>query len=174
MKKSKIFEIIAVNFTVVFLIGCGAAGLMPSSIYIGSDVEDLNPFDFGDEFTQVEQKKSSTQSQQNNENVNKDHFRSIPDNVNNKTNVNHDVASSSDVVEYRIQIDFFDNKDSANRMANRARSRIDLAVDVVYEPPFYRIRAGNFKDRKEAEQYVNILKDKGFKDSRIIRNITTY
>jgi len=38
-------------------------------------------------------------------------------------------------------------------------------VYVEFEPPFYRVRVGDFQTRKEAESFVKVLQDLGFRGS---------
>jgi cell division septation protein DedD len=75
---------------------------------------------------------------------------------------------------YRVQIGIFEERQSAERRAEEARLKVDQKVYVEFEPPFYRVRVGDFITRKEAEEYVRILQDYGFRGSFwVMKNINT-
>jgi cell division protein FtsN len=57
----------------------------------------------------------------------------------------------------------FEEQKSAETRAEEARVKVGMNVYVEFEPPFYRVRVGDFKTRKEAEQYVKILQNYGFR-----------
>lgn len=67
---------------------------------------------------------------------------------------------------YRVQIDFTRNVNTADSLKNTFNYRIrQLAAItykaeayVIYRPPYYRIRVGDFKDRSVALEYTKLLK----------------
>ena len=75
---------------------------------------------------------------------------------------------NNSVATYRVQIGIFDIRVDAYKLAESARSKIDYPVYVVYIPPFYRVRVGDFVRKSDAEECVVFLKQKGFSDSRYV------
>ncbi len=67
---------------------------------------------------------------------------------------------------YQIQVGVYENRDNADAMVRRIKSQFDLPVDIIYNPPFYRVRVGHFTDKSEAEKYVHLIRNKGFTDAR--------
>jgi hypothetical protein len=63
---------------------------------------------------------------------------------------------------------FFDSKAEADNLAKLARSKTDYSVYVEYIVPFYRVRVGDFKRKSDVEKCVELLKKKGFSDSRYV------
>ena len=161
--------LVLVALAVAVLSGCGIGG-KTGMISAGGAGEDFDPFQYGDEFVDLKQAVPDT--------------RPSPETI--LPADRPDAAAEMDVSEteggtaetpstvsetpahvygYRIQIGIDQNKERMEALMQRARSRIDLDVYLEFEAPFYRVRIGNFKTRKEAEQYVKELKDKGFRDS---------
>jgi cell division septation protein DedD len=66
---------------------------------------------------------------------------------------------------YRVQIGIDDNKERMENLVQYARSRVDYPVYLEFEPPFYRVRVGDFRTREEAEQCVRRLKSDGFENA---------
>ena len=83
----------------------------------------------------------------------------------------YESGSTSNIYGYRIQIGLFEdiNKSDADRMADYARSRVDVNVYIEFEAPFYRVQIGDFTKKNDAEYYLKILKRNNFKDVLLIR-----
>ena len=75
------------------------------------------------------------------------------------------VGGNEPVYGYRVQIGIDKDKARMEQLAERAEKKVDHAVYLEFEAPFYRVRVGDFRLRSEAEHCVKILKDSGFKDS---------
>jgi len=63
---------------------------------------------------------------------------------------------------YRVMV-FFDSgnnsKDSANRVIERFHEEYPaIPAYLSFNSPYYRVRVGNFRDRMEAERFVNEIK----------------
>lgn len=68
------------------------------------------------------------------------------------------INSSND--NYRIQIFYGDNKGSKDALSDFRNKFPTLEANVVYSNPSYKVMAGNFKTRLEAERNLQlILKD---------------
>ena len=76
-------------------------------------------------------------------------------------------AAVPDGVVYRIQLGgVFEDREEADAYARRARNRLDGAVSVEYRAPFYRVYAGDFATQRDAEAYIQVLRQQGFNESR--------
>ncbi len=173
---NKFIIITVFNFCIFALIfyGCGSA--VKSRDYGSkSSVENIDPFDFGDEFSQITVKIKDTVTADKEsgkiETGDTDKTPSIsPDYTNNRRKSNGtkipDTDSNVNILGYRVQIGAFENRENAERTAKSARGRFELPVYVTYQAPFFRVRAGDFKEKSDAENYVKIIKGKGFRDAR--------
>jgi len=170
--KVDVISRLLVSVFVVFLLDCGIAGKGPSGKRPGLEGEDLDPFDYSDEFGRVARSVRDLDVTSEG--------GTVPEDVSGGTGDRSgggeggeavpgtgrpDGGVEAKVYGYRIQIGIDEDKDRMERLAERARTETDLRVYLEYEAPFYRVRVGNFRTRHEAEQYIRILKAKGFKDS---------
>jgi len=172
MKRPQAICAAILSISLVMSVGCGFVGKNTSQQIQVSPGEDIDPFDYGDEFTGY-RSAGSTTSQSLRAGVIQDNQKpaSVPDTG---TSVTSDGRAepdaqveslASEVYGYRIQIGIDESKDAMEELAEYARSRIDQGVYLEFEAPFYRVRVGDFKTRAEAEKYVKILNNKGFNDS---------
>ncbi len=176
MKKMFHFLPIVVFLLMIGGLGCGA-GLSKST---GRGmIETVDPFQYGDEFDFV----ATGRGVQNQSSPVSATVPSSPDGVKPKivkTPVSTSVRSTADtsfaqqpavrdqIVEgtvFRAQIGVFEDQRSAEKLAQDARGKVDEKVYVEFEPPFYRVRVGDFKTRKEAEIFVKTLQELGFRGS---------
>jgi len=73
---------------------------------------------------------------------------------------------------YRVQIGSFTNIDDANEIKREAMlSFEDVNVYSIFDPPYYKIRVGDFEDRREAESLQEKAVSRGFKDAWIVRTL---
>ncbi|MBT4484438.1 MAG: SPOR domain-containing protein [Candidatus Latescibacteria bacterium] len=174
MKRINIFCLIIISFPFFSFTGCSSGRHAVDRTEM--EVSDfIDPFKYGDEFTPQKNSRNKASEIQSNERVETDN---ITDNLqNNGMNNNstrrsapgtRDEEISSSIYRYRVQLGIFENQASAEKLARSARSKVDLKVGIDYDTPFYRVRVGDFTTKAEAEIYVKILKDKGFKESRWI------
>lgn len=63
---------------------------------------------------------------------------------------------------YVVQIDVYDTQAAEEADAERLRELSDVPVSIVYLAPFYRLRAGSFTDREDAEKAVRRFRKMGF------------
>jgi len=139
-------------------------------------IEDIDPFALGDEFNITEQppRRSSTYKRSDFQNISGQSAHEKAGSSDPGIS-RHQQASSSEsnttTSGYRIQIDLFSDESDAHKHADRVRSKTDLNVYVLYEAPFFRVRVGDFSTKSEAERYVKILKDKGFRKSMWIKTV---
>jgi hypothetical protein len=70
---------------------------------------------------------------------------------------------------YRVLVLSTDNIDEANSMRSDIYFKTDhSAVYVIFDPPFYKVEAGDFTNRNDAQTLNFKLKQMGFKDVRVI------
>lgn len=75
---------------------------------------------------------------------------------------------------YRVQIFSTSNIDEANAM--RASVQQMLASDtvyVVYDPPVYKVRVGDYVSRLEANRMLTFMLDRGFRDAWVVADRIT-
>ncbi|MBI5471179.1 MAG: SPOR domain-containing protein [Ignavibacteriae bacterium] len=78
---------------------------------------------------------------------------------------------------FRVQLISTTNIDEAN--AKKAEAEAAFPTEwfyIAYDPPSYKLRAGNFQNRADAESYAAVLSSNGFPDAwivpeKIIKNI---
>ncbi len=71
---------------------------------------------------------------------------------------------------FRVQIYSASNQQSAEQEQEHARGvlgRDDVYVD--FEPPFFKVRVGDFSDRKEAESLLEQVKEQGYETPFLVR-----
>jgi hypothetical protein len=79
------------------------------------------------------------------------------------------VVESEIAQGFRIQIFATPNIDEANAMKMAAaQSVIEDSIYVVFDPPLYKVRLGDFQTRVEANQKLATLVDKGFPDAWVV------
>lgn len=70
---------------------------------------------------------------------------------------------------YRIQIFATGNIDEANAMRLTTVQRVtEDSVYIVYDPPVYKVRLGDFRTRAEASQKLGALSGIGFSDAWVV------
>lgn len=70
--------------------------------------------------------------------------------------------------KYNIQVFYGKNNEAKAALARVKRLYPDLEATLVYSNPSYKVLAGNFKTRLEAERYLQTLK-KDFDNSLLLR-----
>ena len=71
---------------------------------------------------------------------------------------------------YRVQI-FATNLDDQARDAERKASlQFPEGVYLIYDPPMYKIRVGNFVSKEEAERMRKLAKSLGYRDAWVVRD----
>ena len=72
---------------------------------------------------------------------------------------------------YRVQVLVTDDLDEANRL--KSDVYFTKSVDEVYvdfEPPFYKVKVGDFSVQKSAEDLRFKLNQLGYKDAKVIKD----
>lgn len=174
MTRIMLLYICLMCLAVSVIMGCGA-GL--------SNVEEtkpelhttIDPFDFSDEFVAVQSDKGPARIPVSRV-AEPDTARVVQEAVKNPIEET-DFSEQNETGEvqpvttetargYRIQVGAYEDKENAERMRDYVEIKLNLPVYLEYQPPFYRVRVGDFQDIREAEQYVEIIRNNGFKDAR--------
>lgn len=71
---------------------------------------------------------------------------------------------------YRVQVATTDNLDEANSTRSEVYFKIKQPVYVIYDSPFYKVRAGDFLDNTRAKDLNFKLNQLGYKDSRVVQD----
>ena len=70
---------------------------------------------------------------------------------------------------YRVQVLITDNLDEANNMRSDIYFKTNQkAVYIVFDPPFYKVEVGDFKNMADAKSLSFQLKQLGYSDARVI------
>ncbi len=160
MKSSSLFTIFPV--IALLLSGCGSSGSLqkdsPSPaeekeqrVLLSRYERSFNPSDFDDEIAEV-QKQHALEEERAAE-----HQR---DSI---------VVESEFSQGYRIQIFASGSIDEANAMRMTAAQHItDDSLYVVFDPPVYKVRVGDFHTRAEANQRLGVVVGEGFTDAWVV------
>jgi cell division septation protein DedD len=79
------------------------------------------------------------------------------------------VTEPKKVTGYRVQLGAFIDQKLAASLAERAKTDLGSPTYVVFDRPFYRVRAGDFRDLSDAEALKSVAIGKGYQDARIAR-----
>jgi len=118
-----------------------------------SEVErQFNPSDYDDELAAVVQQHAEEQQRTASE-ASKDSL----------------IVESEPSQGYRVQIFATSNIDEANAMRLTTVQRVtEDSVYIVYDPPVYKVRVGDFRTRAEASQKLGALSSIGFADAWVV------
>lgn len=86
-----------------------------------------------------------------------------------RTESKSEMASSAKIIPgYRVQVSSTDNLDEANSLKSEVYFKIKLPVYVIFDSPFYKVRAGDFIDMKAARDLNFKLNQLGYKETRVV------
>lgn len=154
-KSGRHAEFLAVFIVVTVLSGCSTMRKTPESAR-NEGITYIDPFSFGDEFSTdagrvpdipVSPDRTATPEASDSgamQEANSQQYLTQP---------------SADVYGYRIHLGVFNSREEADQMAVYAQSKLDVPVYMIYEPPFYRVRVGDFSTLKDATDYTNYMKN---------------
>ena len=112
----------------------------------------LNPSDFDEDVKPMDQKQ-------------------VEEGLREELNIPKDsVAVEEEILQgFRIQIFASASIDESNSTRTMALGRlVSDSVYVVYDPPVYKVRVGDFPTRLEANQRLSTLIEKGFPDAWVV------
>ena len=159
------------------LAGCGSGMIETGGAVSGRNGmnEEIDPFDLGDEFAIAQQAQASGETSTSG---------TVPDGNSPASSAIPPATGRTggdtvqtlrlpvpddDIMGFRVQIDMFSSESEAQQCARKAELKFAERVYIVYQPPFFRVRIGDFETKEEADNYVKKLKNAGYKKSRWIR-----
>lgn len=78
-------------------------------------------------------------------------------------------VSEGDMQEhYRVQVFASNSIDAVRDIKKELETRTKAAVDIGYDAPYYKVFAGDFPNRTDAEQLLKILKKRGYADAWVV------
>lgn len=86
------------------------------------------------------------------------------------------IERTEKVMGFRVQLHSAAQLDEAEQALTRFRSRFDSLgvdpgrLDMSYDAPFYKVRAGDFNERSEAEEFRTRLREAGVSEAWIVRD----
>lgn len=73
------------------------------------------------------------------------------------------------VAGYQVQLLQTEDAKLARSTVREAILALNVDVETIYEAPYYKIRAGRFVNRYDAEQLQNLATDKGYANCWVVR-----
>ena len=73
---------------------------------------------------------------------------------------NDTVASTASTTVFQIQVDALSDLDAAQARKAVVEQAVGDKVDVIFDPPYYKLRIGSFATRQEAEDRLLDLAEK--------------
>ncbi|HEX3018877.1 MAG TPA: SPOR domain-containing protein [Chitinispirillaceae bacterium] len=71
-------------------------------------------------------------------------------------------------IRYKIQLFASSQIETIREQKRNMESKIDIPLSISFESPYYKLLAGNFAQRAEAEQHLKKIKSLGYNDAWII------
>ena len=72
---------------------------------------------------------------------------------------------------YKVQVYSTTNLDDAQSNRTKIQSLIDsLAIEIVFNAPYYKLRTGNFIDRQQADSLKDFLQSRGIPTAWVVRD----
>ncbi len=183
MKKSFVFPLVLLFCAITGLSGCGAGAVSKQAA--DHDAKGLDPFAYGDEFAlrpaasavkpvaaaKAEPVKKAAAEERKTVSGT---VAAVPPADSAVVSAPVAAKAPSGGKVYRVQIGIFEERKSADQRAGDARAKVTDPVYVEFEPPFYRVRVGDYITREEAEQQVKVLQNLGFRGSFwVVKNMGT-
>tara|TARA_B100001057_G_C22526530_1_gene824070 strand:- start:218 stop:589 length:372 start_codon:yes stop_codon:yes gene_type:complete len=69
---------------------------------------------------------------------------------------------------YRVQIVISQNEEELKNLQNEIEKSIDEKIYIIFELPNYKLRVGNFLNRKEAENFQNTIVRLGYRTAWVV------
>ena len=154
---------ILLSALITLLAGCGSSegsrkdadsspDVRERKVLLSQTERQFNPSDYDDEIEAVVQQHEIEQQRAASE-ASKDSL----------------IIESEPTQGYRIQIFATSNIDEANAMRLTTVQRVtEDSVYIVYDPPVYKVRVGDFRTRTEASQKLGALSNIGFADAWVV------
>ncbi len=72
------------------------------------------------------------------------------------------------VVRYKIQLFASSQIETVRELKRQIETKVNLPLSISFESPYYKLLAGNFLQRAEAEKHLKNIKSLGYTDAWII------
>jgi len=169
MKNRSFIFIVLIGFVALYLFGCAGTTPVSKTKAEGksgipakegvSQVEDLNPQALPDQLFVVKENPQSVQTSS----AKNEQAVSAPQGQSEKETVKM-------VPGYRIQIAALSNQDEAMDIRREAMLKFaNQEAYLIFDPPYYKIRVGDFLTRYDAEKLQKEAIKMGYKDAWIVR-----
>jgi hypothetical protein len=73
------------------------------------------------------------------------------------------------VFGYQVQLLQTEDAQLARETVKEAILALDTEVDIIYDEPYFKVRAGGFVSRYDAEQLQNLATEKGYANCWVVR-----
>jgi len=169
MKSRSLIFVLAAGLVALYLFGCAGTARVSKNKSQGkseipakkgvAQVEDLNPESLPDQLFVVKANPQSAQAPST-------ESKQAP-----SSQMGQSVKKSIEMVPgYRIQIAALSNQDEAMDIRKQAMLKFaDQEVYLIFDPPYYKIRVGDFLTRYDAEKLQKKAIEMGYKDAWIVR-----
>lgn len=129
-----------------------STGEQDHKVLLSQAEKTFNPSDYDDEIEAVQKQRAIEQQ---------------------RTTAGHQqdsvVVESEPALGYRIQIFATGSIDDANAMRQTAIQRLpEDSVYIVFDPPVYKVRVGDFRTRVDANQRLGVISALGFADAWVV------
>lgn len=75
-------------------------------------------------------------------------------------------------VRYKIQLFASSQIETVREMKRQVETKVNIPLSISFESPYYKLLAGNFMQRTEAEKHLKKIKSLGYTDAWIISTKT--
>lgn len=79
-----------------------------------------------------------------------------------------EIKTYIDKAGYRVEVLATDDLNEANNMRAELRFKLRQNIYIIFDPPFYRVRTGDYEDRTSAENQSFKLKQLGYTECRVV------
>lgn len=79
-----------------------------------------------------------------------------------------EIKNYIDKAGYRVEVLATDDLNEANNMRAELRFKLRQNIYIIFDPPFYRVRTGDYEDRASAENQSFKLKQLGYTECRVV------
>lgn len=84
------------------------------------------------------------------------------------------IESTEKTMGYKIQLTSTTSLDEATKRRDEFKELLeDETIDLTFDAPYYKLRVGNFTEKKLADEYRDTLQTKGFTEAWVVRDQIT-
>jgi len=82
--------------------------------------------------------------------------------------INKEDGNIIEVSGFRVEVKAAESLDEANSLKAELNFSIPQKVYIIFDPPFYRVRVGDYEKRNSAEDQLFKLRQMGYQESRVV------